>query len=240
MRTYERFSCFYEPEWSCFAERFAPMIDALIREHAGANVSVLDVACGMGTLALALVRCGHTVHGVDRSEKMVERARECSKETPGVSFSVGDMRSLSFDDVFRAATCTFDSLNYLTSAEDVLAMLRSVAATLVDGGLFVFDSNTERMYRTHGDGIFEHEFDGEIFYREFFYDRVAGQATTVFRFDDGAMEVHRQRPYGREELEALLVRAGFRVVEVYSGIAFEPYEEGCDRVVVAAIAEATG
>lgn len=264
MRAYDRLSRFYEPEWSSFSERFAPMIDSLIARHVQECASVLDVACGMGTLALALARRGHTVHGVDRSEAMVRRARACAQGVESVSFSVGDMRTLSVEDVrarteararrvndggdqpaghahepsggpgFDAVTCTFDSVNYLTATDDVLAMMRAVGEALHDGGLFVFDSNTERMYRTHEDGIFEHEIDGEVFYQETFYDRSAGQSTTVFRFGDGAIEVHRQRPYGLDELRPLLEQRGFKVLEVYSGIAFEPYVDECDRVVVVA------
>ncbi len=255
MKAYDRLARFYEPEWSSFSERFAPMIDTLIATHARERASVLDIACGMGTLALALVRRGHTVHGVDHSERMVERARVCAAGIRAVSFSVGDMRGPLPDcptrdpggpftgpegsrprsgGRFDAVTCTFDSINYLTSPDDVLSMMRAVADVLPEGGLFVFDSNTERMYRTHEDGVYEHELDGEVFYQETYYDRQVGQATTVFRFDDGALEVHRQRPYGLAELGPLLERAGFRVLETYSGIAFEPPVEECDRVVVVA------
>jgi len=236
MRAYDRLARFYEPEWSSFAERFAPMIDTLIVRHTGGQARVLDVACGMGTLAMALVRRGHTVHGVDRSGAMITRARTHAAGVSGATFSVGDMRGpLAADREYDAATCTFDSINYLTSPDDMLAMMRAVCAALAPGGLFVFDSNTERMYRTHEDGVYEHELDGEVFFQETYYDRRAGQATTVFRFDDGTMEVHRQRPYGLDELAPLLERAGFRVEETYAGIAFESYVEECDRVIVAAV-----
>ncbi len=238
MKAYDRLARFYEPEWSSFAERFAPMIDSLIARHVGDRAFVLDVACGMGTLAIALARRGHTVHGIDHSEAMTERARACAAGVHGVSFSVGDMRGPfaggPAERGFDAATCTFDSINYLTSLDDVLAMMRAVAGALSADGLFVFDSNTERMYRTSEDGVYEYDLDGEVFYRETCYDRRAGQATTVFSFDDGAIEVHRQRPYGLEDLEPLLVRSGFRVLETYSGIAFEPFVDDCDRVVVVA------
>ena len=248
MKAYDRLARFYEPEWSSFAERFAPMIDTLIAKHVRERACVLDIACGMGTLALALARRGHTVHGIDHSETMIERARACAAGVPGVSFSVGDMRGPLPDGIpgekgasavrpdhrFGAVTCTFDSINYLTSPDDVLSMMRAVVGVLTAGGLFVFDSNTERMYRTHEDGVYEHELDGEVFYQETYYDRQVGQSTTVFRFDDGAIEVHRQRPYDIEELEPLLAQAGFRVLETYSGIAFEPNVEECDRMVVVA------
>ena len=234
MKAYDRLARFYEPEWSSFAERFAPMIDTLIAKHVRERAHVLDIACGMGTLALALARRGHTVHGIDHSEAMVERARACAVDVPGVSFSAGDMRGPLPERRFDAVTCTFDSINYLTSPEDVLSMMRAVGSVLSPGGLFVFDSNTVRMYRTHEDGVYEHELDCEVFYQETYYDRQVGQATTVFSFGDGALEVHRQCPYDLAELDALLVRAGFRVLETYAGIAFEPYTEDCDRVVVVA------
>lgn len=238
MKAYDRLAMYYEPEWSSFAERFAPMMDSLIAKHVGDRASVLDVACGMGTLAIALARRGHTVYGIDHSETMIERARVCAAGMHGVSFSVGDMRGPfaggPAERGFDAATCTFDSINYLTSQDDVLAMMRAVADALSGDGLFVFDSNTVRMYRTSEDGTHEYEFDGEVFYRETCYDPSVGQATTVFRFDDGAVEVHRQCPYGLRDLEPLLVRSGFRVLETYSGIAFEPFVDDCDRVVVVA------
>ena len=40
------------------------------------------------------------------------------------------------------ATCLYDSLNYMLTSDDLLAVFRRVYAALLPDGLFLFDMNT--------------------------------------------------------------------------------------------------
>jgi demethylmenaquinone methyltransferase/2-methoxy-6-polyprenyl-1,4-benzoquinol methylase len=84
---------------------------------------VLDACCGTGDLALAAVRAGGRVTGLDFSERMLERARQKSAEVEWVH---GDALALPFEDgTFDAATVGFGVRN-LDDLERGLAELRRV------------------------------------------------------------------------------------------------------------------
>ncbi|MBD0330570.1 MAG: class I SAM-dependent methyltransferase [Thermoleophilia bacterium] len=84
---------------------------------------VLDACCGTGDLALACLRAGARVTGVDFSERMLERARRKSGEVEWVQ---GDLLALPFPDgSFDAATVGFGIRN-VPELEAGLAELRRV------------------------------------------------------------------------------------------------------------------
>jgi demethylmenaquinone methyltransferase/2-methoxy-6-polyprenyl-1,4-benzoquinol methylase len=84
---------------------------------------VLDACCGTGDLAIAALRAGGRVTGLDFSERMLERARRKSEEVEWVQ---GDALALPFPDgSFEAATVGFGVRN-LDDLERGLAELRRV------------------------------------------------------------------------------------------------------------------
>jgi demethylmenaquinone methyltransferase / 2-methoxy-6-polyprenyl-1,4-benzoquinol methylase len=84
---------------------------------------VLDVCCGTGDVAVAALRAGGRVTGLDFSERMLERARQKSADVEWVQ---GDALALPFEDgSFDAATAGFGVRN-LDDLERGLAELRRV------------------------------------------------------------------------------------------------------------------
>jgi demethylmenaquinone methyltransferase/2-methoxy-6-polyprenyl-1,4-benzoquinol methylase len=125
-------------------DRIAPVYDAMNRvmtagldgrwrrETADAVVShgdrVLDTCCGTGDLAVADLRAGGQVTGLDFSERMLERARRKSAE---IEWTQGDALALPFeDDSFDAATVGFGVRNL----EDLERGLAELARVLRPGG----------------------------------------------------------------------------------------------------------
>ena len=89
---------------------------------------VLDACCGTGDLALAALRAGGVVTGVDFSERMLERARRKSSEVEWVR---GDVLALPFEDgSFDAATVGFGIRN----VPELEAGLRELRRVLRPGG----------------------------------------------------------------------------------------------------------
>ena len=120
-------------------DRIAPVYDGMNRvmtagldgrwraETAAAVVRpgdrVLDSCCGTGDLALACLRAGGVVTGLDFSERMLERARQKSS---AVEWVQGDALALPFEDAsFDAATVGFGVRN-LADLEGGLRELRRV------------------------------------------------------------------------------------------------------------------
>lgn len=109
----------------------------LVFELAGplANLRVLDVGCGDGTLAIASAKQGATTTGIDSAFETVATARRAADEHHvDAVFEVGDACSLPFNensfDVILAITI-------LCLVEDPDRAVREMARVLKPGGRFV-------------------------------------------------------------------------------------------------------
>ncbi len=93
------------------------------RLHLKPGMTVLDVACGSGNLAIPAARAGATVTGMDLAPAMVEQAREnAQREGLHAQFDEGDVEALryvdeSFDVVATMFGAMFAPRPDVTSAE---------------------------------------------------------------------------------------------------------------------------
>lgn len=96
------------------------------------NSRVLDVGCGPGSLARHIARDGHTVVGIDSEPLMIDRAQYLATEVSRVTFELGDVRNLKFDDdSFDAALAT----NVIFLLRDPLIGLKEMARVVRPGGV---------------------------------------------------------------------------------------------------------
>jgi len=104
--------------------------------------SVVDLACGEGFYTRFLRRAGASrVVGVDLSAAMIGLAREEEAREPlGIEYHVADAKTLELPERFDVVTAAY-LLNYAASADDLLAMCRSIARLLKPGGRFVTVNN---------------------------------------------------------------------------------------------------
>jgi len=92
---------------------------------------VLDVACGAGRHARALVALGHRVVGIDLSADLLAAATDTVRVR-------ADMRALPFRESFDAATSFFTSFGYFDDDGNRRA-LASIAGAIRRGGAFFLD-----------------------------------------------------------------------------------------------------
>lgn len=230
MTIYKRLSVVYDSGWGDFSMHYTGLVEELLREHGMEKARVLDLACGTGVLAIELARRGHTVHGIDIAPEMVRRAREKSKGMRNVLFAVADMTDYRAGGEFDLVLCTYDSINYVLLLWDLRRMLKHVAEALRPGGLFLFDSNTKRLYRRHHGYAQERELDGHSFIQECLYDSRRSRGITRFLFPDGTFEQHIQRPYDMDELVPLLDAAGLEVNGAFSWFDRKPYSSRTEKL----------
>ena len=89
---------------------------------------VLDACCGTGDLAVADLRAGGRVTGLDFSEAMLQRA---ARKSDAIEWVAGDALALPFEDgSFEAATVGFGVRNL----DDLPVGLRELRRVLVPGG----------------------------------------------------------------------------------------------------------
>src|SRR5579864_1637034 len=88
---------------------------------------VLDLCCGPGRHAVAFAQRGFDVTGVDRSQFMLDRARERAAEAGvQVEWIAEDMHRFRRPEAFDLACSLFTSFGYFKQEEDNLQVLRNV------------------------------------------------------------------------------------------------------------------
>jgi SAM-dependent methyltransferase len=119
----------------------ARYVQSLLRRHGVGDGSILELGCGTGKHAEQLGRLGFSIHGLDLSPSMVERARKRTPSDLGsrLQFDVGDARSARLNRKFDAAISLFHVASYQTRNEDLAGMFATAATHLKAGGIFVFD-----------------------------------------------------------------------------------------------------
>ena len=118
---------------------WAEYIDSLLKKYSsGETRLLLDLGCGTGTVASALIALGYDLTGVDSSEEMLALAQ---KNAPDALLLHQDMRSFELYGTVDAAICCMDGINYLSSTDELLTVLKGVALDLNPEGLFIFDVN---------------------------------------------------------------------------------------------------
>ncbi len=100
--------------------------------------SVLDLACGTGSIAKCLTDKGYKVTGLDKSEEMLAEA----SLKIGANLIKGNMTDFNFNNSFDSCICTLDSLNHLNSIEEWESCFKCVHSSIKKGGRFIFDVNT--------------------------------------------------------------------------------------------------
>lgn len=124
-----------------------PLMDWLRAEHLSvlrdllpAEASVLDIGCGTGEEALALVRDGYSVLGIDISPAMIRQA-QTKAAVHGVqrgflvrALAAGQLASLDERGPFRGA---YSSLGTLNTEPDLPAVAQALHALLEPGAPFV-------------------------------------------------------------------------------------------------------
>ena len=102
-----------------YNERLAAFLPTLLDRVGVPAQDVLDVACGVGDLAIGLARRGYTLTGVDLAPAMIDIARpRAAAADVAVNFEVADMRRLPYVAAFDLLLCFGDSLNYMLTAAD--------------------------------------------------------------------------------------------------------------------------
>ena len=160
--TYETFAPFYDSFTAEYPyDEWLSDLEGWARDCGLRGRRLLDVACGTGNSFLPMLERGYAVVGCDLSPSMLARAR--AKADGRARVVRADMRALPWRGRFDLVTCIDDSMNYLLSTGDLVAALRSMAQTLVPGGLAVFDTNSLAAYRTGFSSELSLEADGNRF-----------------------------------------------------------------------------
>jgi SAM-dependent methyltransferase len=111
---------------------------SLISEALGplAGRRVLDIGCGPGFLAKALIARGFEVTGIDPDEATIEAARA---NAPGAKFMAASGASLTFEQAEFDAAILLNSLHHVPAGEMADALREAARVTGPDGLIIVIE-----------------------------------------------------------------------------------------------------
>lgn len=250
MDIYQKYAEVYDHSGQIlFSVRMIPYVGKLLARHVPRGSKVLDLACGTGTVALALEKRGYEVTGIDASEDMLAQARrKAASANAPICFIRQDMRSFSLPERVGLITCLYDSANYMLEEEDLRSMFARAAVALEPGGLLMFDMNTTWMM--------EHSLNDRVEFLDFrrvsiamveSYDAEKRRATVKIvgfirrgHFYEKFTETHSEQSYSEEQLYRLLEEAGFWVEGEYECFTFAPPTRDTKRIMWVARRRAVG
>lgn len=202
----------------------------------------LDLACGTGSLTVALKERGWDIFGVDGSQDMLSIAMEKAYDKElQILFLCQRMESLDLYGTIDTCLCTLDSLNHITDQKALQAAIDRVALFMNPGGLFVFDVNTVYKHqKILADNTFVYDTDEVycVWQNSLEENNVVNIELDLFEKTDGVYTRHterfKERAYPLGEWKQMLADAGFETLAVYRDMTTEPVGETDDRAVFVA------
>lgn len=181
---------------------------------------VLDLACGTGRHAIELAKEGYDMVGLDYSMCMLKRAlADAQSAKTIIKFIHGDMQKLTFKAIFDAIYCVQTSFGYFDDLRN-FRVLQGIYRALKPGGVFLIEVTNRdfivedlpmRLWWKGKDCKLLEEIDLE-------HQTGILKVKRSFVFDDSSRAPWEQnisiRLYTSSELRALLMRAGFNVLEL--------------------------
>lgn len=233
-------------------EEWADYITKLLQEFGVTSGSLLaELGCGTGTMTRLLAKKGYDMIGIDLSEEMLDIARYEHPEESDILYLNQDMREFELFGTVAAIVSVCDSMNYITSEEELLQVFRLVNNYLDPGGYFIFDMKTAYNYEVlMGDRVIAENREDSSLIWENYYEKETGinqyditiytRAEFEEEEDEESEELpplyerleesHVQRAYSVETIISLLKKAGLEFVAVYGGCTKEAPKADSDRV----------
>lgn len=136
---------------------FADFYEAIFQEYGLKPKSIIDLACGTGSMSYELASRGYDMIAVDQSPDMLSVAMEKLGEfSPMPLLICQPLEELDLYGTSDAAVCTLDGMNYL-DPEQLRRAFHRIRFFLEPGGLLIFDINSPHKLRS---------LDGQIFLDE--------------------------------------------------------------------------
>lgn len=220
---YDLFAAFYAHAFAGEnVQKILPFLESVLLRALPENATILDVCCGSGHLARALIERGFRVTGIDNSCRMIEQARSIA---PTAEYFVGDVRSFTIERQFDAAVCTFNSLAHFETRQ-LPAVFAQVHRAIAPSAQFVFDLYLETAYCRRWRGEFEVRAGDECCMVRPTYDpqrrtatsrismRVAAQDSAPGQTVETTLVQH---CHTAAQIEQSLGVAGFEIVSTFDG-----------------------
>ena len=216
--------------------------DKILEQEGVTPRTVVDLACGTGSVTALLAQKGWQVTGVDMSEDMLTVAWDKTQNMKNPPrFVCQPLQRLHLPRGVDLAVCALDSLDYITDPADCATAITRVYRALNPGGIFIFDVNTpEKLKAMDGQVFLDEDDDVYCVWRGEFDENtnICSYGMDLFQRSgevwSRSFEEHREYAYSQEQLVRYLKNAGFTHIRVYGDRTMEPPSPTDQRIYIKA------
>lgn len=206
----------------------AGTIDKLLKTYNSQVQKIMNLGCGTGRHDIELTKLGYNCKGIDMSPLMIDIAKR-NAETEGcvIDFEVADIRDYTDGKTYDAVISLFHVMSYQNTNDDILNAFYTARKMLSEKeGYFLFDV-------WYGPGVLSDKPSVRVKEIEDAQNRFIRIARPVMHDKDNLVdvnyevlvinkdtnkvqtinEIHKMRYFFRPELELLLRKAGFELIE---------------------------
>lgn len=244
MIEYDIFSKFYdELTENVEYKKRAEYVNKLIKTNCPDAETVVDLACGTGSLTVELADMGYEMIGVDCSVQMLSEAQNKAFDRgSNIMFLCQRMQELDLYGTVDAVVCMLDSINHITDEAEVLQVFKKVSLFMNKGGVFIFDINTPHKHKEIlGNNTFVYETEDVfcVWQNELEEDNKTVNITlNFFEKDENVYlreeESFSEKAYELEKLENMLNKSGMTVVGIYDELTNDVPHEKSERIFIVA------
>ncbi len=124
-------------------QKRAEYIKNILYSHNIKDGLLLDLACGTGSLSVEFSKMGYEVIATDCSaEMLMEAQNKAFSQGQQIMFLCQKMEETDLYGTVRAIVCSLDSINHLSSIDDLNKTFAVLKNFIDDGGIMIFDVNT--------------------------------------------------------------------------------------------------
>lgn len=217
------------------------------------NGPIFEVGAGTGRVMFHLAKAGYEIHGIDIEPAMLDRARQIAEGQPALkkrlTFIQDDILKYKTDMRYPLVIVPYNGLMHFHEQDQQLKVLRRLHELTTDDGLLVLDLPNP------ADAFAAQDTDAMVFEKTFLepetghlvmqysvstvdrtdqlirinwiYDEVGGDGTVKRTLAPVTF-----RYFFYSEVRLLLQASGFMVEAVYGSPELDPYEDGCERIIV--------
>ncbi|MBQ9857777.1 MAG: class I SAM-dependent methyltransferase [Oscillospiraceae bacterium] len=207
---------------------FADFYEQIFKRFDLKPVTILDMACGTGTLTRILCERGYDMIASDGSPDMLMSAMEKLSDLESMPLLLcQNMNELDLYGTVDSIICSLDGINYVE--KDVLPeVLRRVMLFLEPGGIFIFDINTpEKLLGLDGEMFIDETDDVYCVWRAEYDEELDACVYGMDIFEKKGKLWHRTKEehyeyiYRLDEMKSLLENAGFEDINIFAELKLE-------------------
>ena len=241
---YEDFSYIYDKlSFDIDYEGYAKNILNLVDKYNINRENMLELAAGSGMLTHYFFDEFKNIDALDISPDMLNVFAE-KYDDDKVNLIYYDMVEFENPDKYDLIVILLDSINYVTDPKELQKLFDNCYKNLKDGGLLVFDINSEyKMKEVFGSNCYVYEYE-DIFYTwdNFYEDDLIDMHLNFFvENKDGSYdriyEYQLERVYTIDQVSQKVKEARFHDIKIYDEDDFGPIKSDSLRILFSAVKE---